>query len=72
MTIANEVNSLATVTSIVAKYGCNISNLKFIDRSQDFYEVVIDIEVMGVTHLTNLIASLRAKECVHRVERFKE
>ena len=71
MTIANEVNSLATITTIIAKYGCNIANLKFVDRSQDFFELVIDVEVMGVTQLTNIIAALRAKECVHYVERFK-
>lgn len=71
MTIANEINSLATVTAIISRYGCNIIDLKFIDKSQDFFELVIDVEVFGITQLTNIIAALRAKECVHQVERFK-
>ena len=71
MTITNETNSLAIICDAIAKYNSNISNLKFITRSQDFFELLLDIEVMGVTQLSNIIASLRAKECVHYVERFK-
>jgi GTP diphosphokinase / guanosine-3',5'-bis(diphosphate) 3'-diphosphatase len=71
LTITNEHNSLATICSAIAKYGSNITNLKFTLRSQDFFEMLIDIEVMGTTHMSNIIASLRSKECVHHVERFK-
>jgi guanosine-3',5'-bis(diphosphate) 3'-pyrophosphohydrolase len=71
MIVTNEPNSLATISSAIAKQGCNISNIKITDRSQDFFEFFIDIEVMGVTQLTNVIASLRSKECVHSVERVK-
>lgn len=71
ITITNEINSLATICNALAKESCNISNLKFTARSPDFFELVIDIEVMGVTQLSNVIATLRAKECVHYAERFK-
>ncbi len=71
MTIANEPNSLATICSIIAKHGCNINNLKIMNRSKDFFELVLDVEVMGITQLTTIIASLRSKECVHYIERYK-
>lgn len=71
MTITNEINSLASVCDAIAKQKCNINNLKLIARSSDFFELVLDIEVMGVSQLSNIIATLRAKESVHYVERYK-
>lgn len=71
MIVTHEPNSLATICAIIAKQGCNISNIKITHRSQDFFEFCVDIEVMGVTQLTNIMASLRSKECVHLVERLK-
>jgi len=71
LTLTNEMDRMATICSIIAKQGCNITNVKILTRSHDFFEMVVDIEVMGLTQLTNIIASLRSKECVHYVERFK-
>ena len=71
MIVTHEPNSLATICTLIAKQGCNISNIKIVNRSQDFFEFLVDIEVMGVTQLINIMASLRSKECVHSVERFK-
>ena len=71
MIVAHEPNSLATIATSIAKQGCNITNIKIIDRSEDFFEFLLDLEVMGTTQLTNIIASLRSKECVHSVERTK-
>ncbi len=71
MTVTHEPNSLATVCTIIAKHNSNITNIKVIDRSQDFFEFIVDVEVMGTTHLTNIIASLRSKECIHSIERMK-
>ena len=70
-TIMNEAGSLATISSVLAKNDSNITNLKVMSRSTDFFELLIDVEVIGVQHLTNIIASLRSKACVHTVERFR-
>jgi GTP pyrophosphokinase len=71
MTLSNTPNSLATICSAIAKQDCNISNIKMMGRTEDFFELVMDIEVMGTTQLTNIIASLRSKECIYHVERLK-
>ncbi|MGB4191704.1 MAG: bifunctional (p)ppGpp synthetase/guanosine-3',5'-bis(diphosphate) 3'-pyrophosphohydrolase [Rickettsiales bacterium] len=71
MSIINEVNSLATICSTIAKYNCNINNLKCTARSPDFFELMLDVDVLGLTQLNNIIASLRSKECIHSIERFK-
>ena len=47
----------------------NISNLKITNRSLDFFEMMVDVEVSDVRHLTNIIAALRATPVVNSVER---
>ncbi|KKB96767.1 GTP pyrophosphokinase rsh [Candidatus Arcanobacter lacustris] len=69
--VSNDAVSLATITSVVAKEKGNISNLKIINRSTDFFEIIIDIEVKGTSHIYNIIMALRGKSCIHSVDRFK-
>ena len=58
-----------TLTTVIGKNRGNITNLKFTNRSQDFFEMLIDIEVADVTRLTNIIAALRATPIITSVER---
>ena len=61
--------ALATMTNAVAKQDGSISNLKVTNRQQDFFEVLLDVEVRDVRHLMNVIAGLRAAGGVTQVER---
>ena len=56
-------------STIIAKNGGNISNLKIVSRSEDFFDMVIDIEVKDVRHLTDVIAALRASPAINTVDR---
>ena len=67
--IANEPGSLGVLSTVVGRDGGNISNLKITDRSPDFFEMLIDIEVADVKQLTNIIAALRATPVINTVER---
>lgn len=67
--ISHETAALATVANVIAKDLGNISNLKITNRSPDFFEILVDIEVKNVRHLNNILASLRAKDVVQAVER---
>ena len=71
MHVSHEASALATVTNVIAKESGNISNLKIVNRSIDFFEILIDIEVRDVSHLNNIIANLRSKEVVQNVERWQ-
>lgn len=71
ITLSNELGSLASVTQNIASLGANITNIKVIGRSLDFFEIIVDTEVKGLQQLTNLIISLRSLNCVHSVERYK-
>jgi len=67
--VANEPGSLGTLSTIIGKNLGNISNLKITNRSIDFFEMLIDVEVTDVKHLTNIIAALRATPVISSVER---
>ncbi len=68
-TIVNKPGSLATIAIDAARNDANISNFKVKSRSIDFFEIIIDVEVKGIHHLNNIIASLRSKSCVHSIDR---
>ncbi len=65
----NQPNTLASLTNAVAKYDGAVTNLKITNRQQDFFEVVLDVEVRDLRHLSNVIAGLRAASGVTQVER---
>lgn len=69
--ISHETGSLATLANVIAKELGNISNLKILSRSTDFFEMNVDVDVRGSRHLHNIISSLRAESCIHSVERDK-
>jgi RelA/SpoT family (p)ppGpp synthetase len=65
----NEPGSLAQVAGVIAEHDGNIDNIHMSRKSSDFTELVIDLEVYDLKHLTAIIAQLRAKAIVARVER---
>ncbi len=67
--IANEPGNLGSLTTVIGKQGGNITNLKITNRSTDFFEMMLDIEVADVKHLTTIIAALRANPVINSVER---
>ncbi len=69
VTLANEAGNLGSLTTTIGKQGGNISNLKITNRSTDFFEIMVDIEVADVRHLTTIIAALRATPVINAVER---
>lgn len=67
--VLNEPGSLGGLSTIIAQNHGNISNLKIVNRSNDFFEMDLDIEVTSVKHLTNIIAALRASPAINSIER---
>ena len=63
------LGSLGSLTTVIGKNNGNIMNLKIVNRSQDFFEILIDVEVKDVKHLTNIIAALRATPVINQVDR---
>ena len=69
LTCLNEPGSLGNLSTLIAKNEGNISNLKIVNRSTTFFDMLLDIEVRDVKHLTDIIAALRATPVINSVER---
>jgi guanosine-3',5'-bis(diphosphate) 3'-pyrophosphohydrolase len=67
----NQPSTLANLTNAVAKHDGTVTNLQVTNRQQDFFEVVLDVEVRDLRHLSNVIAGLRGAGGVTQVERAK-
>jgi GTP pyrophosphokinase len=69
--LINQPNSFGALTTVIGKNGGNINNLKITNRTPEFFDVLVDVEVRDVRHLTNIIAALRASGSINSVERTK-
>jgi len=67
--VANSPGNLGSLSTLIAQNSGNITNLKFTNRSRDFFEMLVDIEVGDVRHLSNIIAALRTHPSISSVER---
>ena len=56
----NEPGSLGAITTVIGDTRANIDHIDFIDHSQDVREIVLDVEVRDLKHLTSLLSKLRA------------
>ncbi len=65
----NHPNAMATIANAVSKHDGTLSSLRTINRQADFFEVLVDVEVRDVRHLSTVIAGLRAAGGVREVER---
>jgi guanosine-3',5'-bis(diphosphate) 3'-pyrophosphohydrolase len=65
----NEPGSLAQIAQVIADHDGNIDNVAMRRPTQDFTNVTIDLTVWDLKHLNAIIAELRAKRAVSRVER---
>ncbi len=66
---ANEPATLANLTNAVSRQEGSVSNLKIVNRQQDFIEILVDVEVRDLRHLSMVIAGLRAVAGLTQVER---
>ncbi|KAB1075158.1 RelA/SpoT family protein [Methylobacterium planeticum] len=65
----NEPGVLAQIAQVIADHDGNIDNLSMKRRTQDFTDIVIDLSVWDLKHLNAIIAELRGKRAVSRVDR---
>ena len=67
--VNNEPGTLGELSTKIAKNDGNITNLKITNRSIEFFDLSVDIEVHNIKHLRNIIAALRASPAIKNVER---
>ena len=72
VTAVNAPGSLAEIAKMIGETGGNIDNLQMFRRAADFTVMHIEVEVFDLVHLNQIIAGLRAKPIVAKVERLFE
>ena len=70
VTLINEVGVLNSITSTIADYGGNISNLILNEKDNDFYNLIININVNDNKHINAIVESLDGLPVIESVKRF--
>jgi len=60
VTANNEVGGLSEIAAIIARYRTSITNIKFLRRTSDFFDLMISLGVTDIQRLTQLLTALRA------------
>ena len=69
LVVNNTRGSLGKICTTIGNNTGNISNLKITNRSAEFFDILIDVEVSNIKQLVTIIAPLRALSEVKSVER---
>jgi GTP pyrophosphokinase len=65
----NEPGALGTIATVIGEAGANIDHIEFRNRSPDFRDIVLDLQVFDLKHLNGIMSELKAKPMVSKVER---
>jgi len=67
----NNPSALAGLTNAISRQDGAVSNLKIVNRQQDFFEILVDVGVRDLRHLSSVIGGLRAASGITEVERVR-
>lgn len=67
--LANEPGSLGDLSNLIARNNGNISNLNIVNRTVSYFELLVDVEVKDLKHLTDIITALKSAKVVSYVSR---
>jgi len=69
VTAVNEPGSLAQIASVIGNTDSNIDRLEMTERRVDFTDMLIDLEVWDVKHLTDILNGLKRLSSVNKADR---
>ncbi len=72
VTVLNKPGTLAQIAEVIGEADGNIDKLSMTSRAADFTEMRIEVEVWDLSHLNMIVAGLKSKAVVSRVERVFE
>ena len=68
-TVRNGLGVLSEIAGIIARYGVSIANIRIHNRSKEFVDFILDVEVKDARQLTQMLAGVRASANVLDAER---
>ncbi len=69
LVVIHQPGTIAALTAIIARENANIIHLKINNRTPEFYEMTVDLDVRNLDHLMAIIAALRMSQRIISVER---
>ncbi len=69
ITMLNEPGALGIIATAIGEFGANIDAISSSASGADFRELMIDLQVRDIQHLNAILAELRGKSVVSKVER---
>jgi GTP pyrophosphokinase len=72
VTALNVPGSLAQIAQVIGEADGNIDNLRMLRRAADFTEMLIELEVWDLDHLTRIMSGLKSRPAVSKIERVFE
>ena len=69
ITVLNEPGALGVIATTIGEYGANIDAVSSSANGADFRELQFDVQVRDIQHLNAILAELRGKSVVNKVER---
>ncbi len=69
ITVRNGVGVLSEVAGIIARYGVSVASMRLLNRSREFLDMVMDVEVSDAKQLSQMLAGVRAAPSVIAAER---
>ncbi len=69
VTVQNGVGVLSEVAGVIARYGVSIANIRLKNRSKEFVDFVMDVEVKDARQLAQALGGVRASSSVITAER---
>ena len=69
VTAINAPGSLAEIATVIANNDANIHTLSMVRTAPDFTEMIVDLEVWDIKHLTRLLGQLRDSKAVSTADR---
>jgi GTP pyrophosphokinase/guanosine-3',5'-bis(diphosphate) 3'-pyrophosphohydrolase len=68
-TVRNEPGVLAEIAGSVGEAGGNITDVRTLERSKDFFSMSFGVEVFDSRHLSNIVAALKTSDRVVNAQR---
>ena len=69
ISVVNEPGSLGMLATHIGDHGGNIINLNISEKSNDFFDMIFEMNLKNLDHLKSIIASLKEIERVSMVKR---
>jgi len=71
LTVANDRGVLGRICTLIGEAGANIADLNFVERKQDFFRVLVHVELRDAAQLHSLMLTLEAENDVAAINRYR-